>query len=64
VPRVYVRHLRDRIVPLALQDRMIREADRATPGNRFHVADLDASHVPNAAGLAELVDIYDALARS
>lgn len=61
VPRVYVRHLRDRIVPLALQDRMIREADTATPGNRFRVVDLDTSHVPDAAKLAELVDIYDAL---
>ncbi|UOZ08645.1 alpha/beta hydrolase [Amycolatopsis sp. WQ 127309] len=64
VPRVYVRHLRDRIIPLELQDRMIREADAATPGNRFHVVDLDTSHVPDAAKLAELVDIYDGLTRS
>jgi pimeloyl-ACP methyl ester carboxylesterase len=62
VPRVYVRHLRDRIVPLPLQDRMIREADAATPGNRFRVVDLDTSHVPDARKLAELVDIYDELA--
>jgi len=61
VPRVYVRHLRDRIVPLELQDRMIREADAATPGNRFRVFDLDTSHVPDAARFAELVDIYDTL---
>jgi pimeloyl-ACP methyl ester carboxylesterase len=61
VPRVYVRHLRDRIVPLPLQDRMIREADAATPGNRFRVFDLDTSHVPDARKLAELVDLYDAL---
>ncbi|MCR6486912.1 alpha/beta hydrolase [Amycolatopsis sp. OK19-0408] len=62
VPRVYVRHLRDRIIPLALQDRMIREADAATPHNRFRVFDLDTSHVPDAAHLAELVRLYDALA--
>ncbi|WP_285477371.1 alpha/beta fold hydrolase [Amycolatopsis sp. NBRC 101858] len=61
VPRVYVRHLRDRIVPLELQDRMIREADAATPGNRFRVFDLDTSHVPDAARFSELVDIYDTL---
>lgn len=62
VPRVYIRHLRDRIVPLALQNRMIREADAATPGNPFRVVDLDTSHVPDAPKLAELVDIYDRLA--
>ncbi len=62
VPRVYVRHLRDRVIPLALQNRMIREADAATPGNRFRVFDLDTSHVPDTRKLAELVGIYDALA--
>jgi pimeloyl-ACP methyl ester carboxylesterase len=62
VPRGYVRHLRDRIIPPALQDRMIREADAATPGNRFRVLDLDTSHAPGAPHMAQLVDIYDRLA--
>ncbi|GAA4539055.1 alpha/beta hydrolase [Amycolatopsis samaneae] len=59
IPRVYVRHLRDNIIPLALQDRMIREADAATPDNRFTVFDLDAGHVPNAAKMAELIGLLD-----
>lgn len=63
IPRVYVRHLRDNINPLRLQDRMIREADKRTPRNRFRVFDLDTAHVPNSAKLAELVSLYDHLAR-
>ncbi len=64
IPRVYVRHLRDNINPLALQDRMIREADRRTPRNRFRVFDLDTAHVPTSAKLGELLDLYDRLARA
>ncbi|MGK5672340.1 alpha/beta hydrolase [Micromonospora sp. URMC 106] len=45
VPRSYIRFTRDRALPLALQDRMIREADAATPGNRFDVHSLPAPHV-------------------
>ncbi|SFH91417.1 Alpha/beta hydrolase family protein [Amycolatopsis regifaucium] len=63
IPRVYVRHLRDDVVPLALQDRMIREADERTPGNRFRVFDLDSAHVLTSAKLAELLDLYDRLAQ-
>ncbi|WP_228001021.1 alpha/beta hydrolase [Nocardia australiensis] len=44
IPRSYIRCSRDRLLPLALQDRMIREADAATPGNRFDVHTLDAPH--------------------
>ncbi|WP_232376429.1 alpha/beta fold hydrolase [Amycolatopsis aidingensis] len=63
IPRAYIRHTRDRVVPPALQDRMIAEADRRTPGNRFRVFDLETGHVPNAAKTAELIDILDRLAR-
>ncbi|GAA1527146.1 alpha/beta hydrolase [Actinomadura kijaniata] len=45
IPRAYVRYTRDRAIPLALQDRMIEEADRATPGNRFDVRSLEAPHL-------------------
>ncbi|MFH7599887.1 alpha/beta hydrolase [Streptomyces racemochromogenes] len=44
VPRTFLRFTRDRTVPLALQDLMIREADAATPGNRFRVRSLAAPH--------------------
>ncbi|GAA4056519.1 alpha/beta hydrolase [Actinomadura miaoliensis] len=45
IPRTYVRYTRDRAIPLALQNRMIKEADEATPGNRFEVRSLAAPHL-------------------
>jgi len=45
IPRSYIRFTLDRALPLALQDRMIDEADMATPGNRFDVHSLPAPHV-------------------
>ncbi|MBO1414801.1 alpha/beta fold hydrolase [Streptomyces sp. FH025] len=44
VPRTFVRYTQDRIIPLPLQDLMIREADDATPHNRFRVRSLSAPH--------------------
>ncbi|MGO1736443.1 MAG: alpha/beta hydrolase [Leucobacter sp.] len=43
-PHTYIRLLRDRSLPLEMQDRLIREADELTPENRFRVHSLDASH--------------------
>ena len=48
VPRSYVRCTLDQALPLALQDRMIREADALTPSNRFDVHTLESSHSPFA----------------
>lgn len=62
IPRTYIRHQRDRMIPLALQDRMIDEADRLTPDNRFHVHTIDAPHAATAAQFAEVIDILDGLA--
>ncbi|MGI5466215.1 alpha/beta fold hydrolase [Streptomyces sp. CA-132043] len=45
IPRTYVRYTQDRAIPLALQDRMIAEADAATPGNPFVVRSLHAPHL-------------------
>ncbi|RPF25262.1 alpha/beta hydrolase family protein [Streptomyces sp. Ag109_G2-6] len=45
VPRTFLRFTQDRAIPLALQDLMIREADAATPRNRFRVRSLAAPHV-------------------
>ena len=45
VSRTYVRLARDLSIPLALQDRFIREADALTPDNPFDVRTLDSSHV-------------------
>ncbi|MGK5731951.1 alpha/beta hydrolase [Streptomyces sp. URMC 124] len=60
VPRSYVRFTLDRSIPPALQDRMVKEADAATPRNRFDVHSLPAPHLgpadpaPLAAILADL----------
>ncbi|MBS7706042.1 alpha/beta fold hydrolase [Chelatococcus asaccharovorans] len=48
VPRSYVRCTLDQAIPLALQDRMIREADAAYPDNRFAVHSLESGHSPFA----------------
>ncbi|NUW45304.1 alpha/beta fold hydrolase [Nonomuraea rhodomycinica] len=62
VPRTYIRHARDRTIPPALQDRMIREADAATPGNPFDVHTVEATHAPTAAVYRQISDILDRLA--
>lgn len=46
LPRAYVRCTQDRALPLALQDRLIRDADALTPANRFEVHSLATSHSP------------------
>ncbi|MBG0561383.1 alpha/beta fold hydrolase [Actinoplanes aureus] len=45
IPRTYVRFTQDRLIPLALQDRFIAEADRLTPDNPTDVRSIDAPHV-------------------
>ncbi|MFC8127029.1 alpha/beta fold hydrolase [Streptomyces sp. NPDC057302] len=45
IPRTYVRLADDASIPLAMQDRMIREADVLTPDNPFDVATLESSHL-------------------
>lgn len=44
VPRAFIRCLRDRSLPIAMQDQMIAEADAMMPGNRFDVRTLDTDH--------------------
>jgi pimeloyl-ACP methyl ester carboxylesterase len=63
VPRVYIRHAKDRTIPLALQDRMIREADAATPGNTFKVYTVNATHAPTIKAFAEIREILHRLAK-
>lgn len=62
LPRTYVRFTEDREFPLPLQDRMIREADRLTPRNRFDVRTI---HAPHAGPMhrPEIVRILDSLGR-
>ena len=63
IPRTYVRFTRDRLIPMALQNRFITEADRLTPDNPTDVRDVDAPHV-GPFDLPELVDtLADLLSR-
>ncbi|MGV9339938.1 alpha/beta fold hydrolase [Streptomyces sp. NPDC003688] len=45
IPRTYVRLTDDASLPLALQDRLIREGDALTPDSPFDVRTLDGSHL-------------------
>jgi len=57
VPRTFIRTTEDRTVPLALQDRMIAEADAVTPGNRFETRTLASSHSAFASVPEELAAV-------
>lgn len=61
VPRSYVRCTMDQALPLALQDRMIREADAMTPANRFDVHTLESSHSPFASMPEKLASLLAGL---
>jgi pimeloyl-ACP methyl ester carboxylesterase len=60
VARTFVRTTDDRTIPVALQDRMIAEADAATPANRFDVRTLASSHSPFASKPDELAELIAA----
>jgi pimeloyl-ACP methyl ester carboxylesterase len=62
VPRTYVRFTQDRDLTIAMQDRMIAEADRRTPGNRFDVRSVNAPHA-GPMHRPEVVSILDELGR-
>jgi len=63
IPRTYVRFTLDRLIPVALQDRFIAEADRLTPDNPTDVRSVAAPHV-GPFHRPEVVDIFaDLLSR-
>ncbi|OLT25110.1 esterase [Actinomadura sp. CNU-125] len=62
VPRTYVRLTEDRSIPVAMQDRLIAEADALTPGNPYDVHTLDTSHVGFLYRAGEVAAILDGLA--
>ncbi|MDA3627516.1 alpha/beta hydrolase [Saccharopolyspora sp. WRP15-2] len=45
IPHSYIRFTEDQCIPIAMQDRMIAEADALTPDNRFDVHSIDGSHI-------------------
>ncbi|MGW1178214.1 alpha/beta fold hydrolase [Kitasatospora sp. NPDC002543] len=71
IPKSYVRLTEDTSVPLAMQDRMIREGDALTPENPYDVRTLPGSHLkwlvapaPAARVLAEIAELLPAPAGS
>lgn len=61
IPRSYVRLAEDLSLPVAMQDRLIAEADALTPDNPYDVHTLDASHVGFLFTPDRLVGILDQL---
>ncbi|ADD41658.1 alpha/beta fold hydrolase [Stackebrandtia nassauensis] len=62
IPRTYIRHTRDKMLPIALQNRMIDEADALTPDNPFNVHSVKASHVGTAKAHKKILEILVDLA--
>jgi pimeloyl-ACP methyl ester carboxylesterase len=60
LPRTYIRTTADRVLPPAVQDRMIAEADALFPDNRFDVHSLRTSHCAPLTQPAEIADILAA----
>ncbi|KUN04068.1 esterase [Streptomyces yokosukanensis] len=61
IARTYIRLSDDRSLPVAMQDRLIAEADALTPGNPYDVHTLATSHVGFLLKPAETAGILDRL---
>ncbi|MBG0816443.1 alpha/beta fold hydrolase [Planomonospora sp. ID82291] len=59
VARTYVRLTGDRSIPVAMQDRLIAEADALTPGNPYDVHTLDTTHAGFVFRAAEVAAVLD-----
>lgn len=62
IPRTYIRHTLDRMIPIALQDRMIREADELSPWNEFDIHTVETGHAAPPSKYQETVEILHNLA--
>ncbi|WNV85118.1 alpha/beta hydrolase [Umezawaea sp. Da 62-37] len=61
IARSYIRLTGDRSLPIAMQDRLIAEADALTPDNPYDVHTLDTSHVGFVYRAPEVAAILDKL---
>ncbi|KNB50651.1 alpha/beta fold hydrolase [Streptomyces caatingaensis] len=61
IPRTYIRLTEDRTLPVAMQDRLIAEADALTPDNPYEVHSLDTSHTGFLLRPVEVAGILDQL---
>ncbi|WP_433177503.1 alpha/beta fold hydrolase [Actinoallomurus sp. CA-150999] len=59
IAHTYIRLTGDRSLPVAMQDRLIAEADALTPGNPYDVHTLDTSHAGFLLRAAEVAAILD-----
>jgi hypothetical protein len=57
LPRTYIRTDQDEVIPLQVQDRMIAEADKRAPANRFTVHTIAGSHFAPITHATEVADI-------
>lgn len=62
IPRGYIRLTGDRTLPIAMQDRLIAEADALTPDNPYEVRTLDSSHAGFVFRAAEVAAMLAELA--
>ncbi|WP_229910105.1 alpha/beta fold hydrolase [Streptomyces flavofungini] len=62
IPRTYIRFSRDRAIPLAMQDRMIAEADALVPENPFQVHTVNTCHMGIQLRPGEVAGILDTIA--
>lgn len=60
VPRTYIQTLQDHAIAPALQQLMIDDANRFTPGNKFQKVTIDSSHSPFASRPEELAKLLSA----
>ncbi|MBN6055044.1 alpha/beta hydrolase [Nonomuraea sp. RK-328] len=61
IARSYIRLTGDRTLPVAMQDRLIAEADALTPDNPYDVHTLDTTHAGFVFRAAEVAAILDKL---
>jgi pimeloyl-ACP methyl ester carboxylesterase len=59
--RTYIRTVRDEVVPIEVQDRMIAEADRIADANPFTVHTVTGSHFAPITHAAEIADVLVAV---
>lgn len=57
VPHTYLRTSSDAVIPTDIQDRMIAEADRATPDNPFMTHTIASSHFAPVSHTGQLATI-------
>ncbi|HJP80068.1 MAG TPA: alpha/beta hydrolase [Pseudonocardiaceae bacterium] len=64
VPHSYIRLVDDRSLPLAMQDRLIADADKLTPDNPFDIHSIESSHAGFLVHPDQTADILAGLAAS